>query len=282
MTCIVEEKMTETKLQQEKNKAIERRRKHLLEMARKKEDALKENAKKKIERDEIRRTEQQRELKKEHDLRKAEKDILMAMKQDNLARIKRMQEYQQKETLRKVALNDKKSTEMKKQKAELLGEYKYLFFLHRCRHPRVHVNYRFVAIRKKNAVQAKIKKDKLMAVLDQARYNGGSSTQVTKLLKKLSSDEDATFQEHQTNELSKKNFNRDSDTVKTEQSVATCDIDPPPPVPSSVHMHLNNNVEKISEEYQSYDATTCKSTDSTRSTRHLRFEGPPNIDSKSL
>ena len=122
ISSIKQEKLAEIQQQQEKNKAIERRRKYLLETARKKEETLKYNAKSKIERDEARKAEQQRELKREHDLRKAEKDILMAMKQDNLARIKRMQEYQQKETLRKVALNERKSAEMKKKKAELLGE----------------------------------------------------------------------------------------------------------------------------------------------------------------
>ena len=92
-------------------------------MQRKKEETLKENSKLKIEENELKRAEQLREVKREHDLRKAEKEIVMAMKRDNLARIQRMQEYQQKETLRKVALNDKKSAEMKKQKAELLGTY---------------------------------------------------------------------------------------------------------------------------------------------------------------
>ena len=105
-------------------------------------------------------------------------------------------------------------------------------------------------------MQAKIKKDKLMAVLDQTRGSGGSSTQITKLLKKLSSDEDAGLQKQQTNQLSKKNSNRDCDTVQTEQSVATCDIGPPPVVPSSVLMRLNNDVVNISEKYQSpYDAS---------------------------
>jgi predicted transcriptional regulator len=46
----------------------------------------------------------------------------MEMKRDNLARIKRMQEYQQKETQRKIAMNDARSEEMKKKKAELLGK----------------------------------------------------------------------------------------------------------------------------------------------------------------
>ena len=128
MSRIKNEKMTEMQRQQEQNQVMERKRKQMLQMARKKEEALKDEVKSKIEKDEARRLEQQRELKREHDLRKAERDILMSMKQANLARIKRQQEYQQKETLRKVAESDKKAAEIKKQKAELIGKFDVVDF----------------------------------------------------------------------------------------------------------------------------------------------------------
>eukprot|EP00804_Cyclotella_cryptica_P019869 CCRYP_021135-RE/>CCRYP_021135-RE protein AED:0.33 eAED:0.35 QI:0/0.5/0.28/1/0.66/0.42/7/575/569 len=155
------EKMSEIVQQKERNSAMERKRKHLMRMAKEKEEALKQSVKNKIEEEEARREMQQKEMQKELVLRKAEKDILMEMKRDNLARIKRIQEYQQKETLRKVAMNDARSQEMKKKKAELQ------------------------ALRQKNAREAKIEKDKLMALLDQTRSSGGSSTAIKKILRKM-------------------------------------------------------------------------------------------------
>lgn len=122
MSKIKEEKMIDIQSQQERNSAMERKRKHLLKVVRNKEEVLKRSVKNKIEEEEARRAMQQKEVQKELELRKAEKDILMEMKRDNLARIKRMQEYQQKETQRKIAMNDARSEEMKKKKAELLGK----------------------------------------------------------------------------------------------------------------------------------------------------------------
>ena len=122
MSKIKEEKMIDIQLQQERNSAMERKRKHLLKVVRNKEEVLKQSVKNKIGEEEARRAMQQKEVQKELELRKAEKDILMEMKRDNLARIKRMQEYQQKETQRKIAMNDARSEEMKKKKAELLGK----------------------------------------------------------------------------------------------------------------------------------------------------------------
>lgn len=123
MARIKKEKSTEIQRQKELNDAMERKRKQMLQMVRKKEDALKDDVKKKMLLDEARRLEQQRELKREHDLRTAEREIIMSMKQANLARIKRQQEYHAKETLRKVVDSDAKSSEMKRKKAELIGEH---------------------------------------------------------------------------------------------------------------------------------------------------------------
>ncbi|KAL7506982.1 hypothetical protein ACHAXN_008005 [Cyclotella atomus] len=220
MARIKQEKITEMQKQQEQNAAMERKRKKMLQMARKKEEALKDDVKSKIEKDEARRIKQQEELERENALRKAERDILMDMKRDNLNRIKRQQAYQQQETLKKVALNDKKSAEMKKKKEEL------------------------IALRKKNAHEAKIKKDQLMAILDQTRGSGGSSTKIKKLLAKLGVSQPPQNKSKQD----------DSGTVKTEQSVIT-DIGPPPEIPSSLRMRLQKNVDNTAQPYQSPYAT---------------------------
>jgi hypothetical protein len=250
MSRINEEKRAETQKQEERNQAMERKRKQLLQMTRSKEAALKERAKIKIEQDEARRAEQQRNLKRENELLKAEKDILMAMKQENLARIKRMQEYQQKETLRKVALNDKKSAEMKKKKAELL------------------------AIRKKNAHAAKIKKDELMAVLDQTRGSGGSS-KIKKLLKKLSTDGDQILGSP-SHKSSLKSKHDDNDTVQTDQ--LSIDIGPPPEIPSC--FSCNKEDDKTLQPYQSPYATMNFAMDDVLGLRNLRLKEP--LDGKSL
>lgn len=95
----------------------------------------------------------------------------------------------------------------------------------------------FSAIRKKNAHAAKIKKDRLLAVLDQTRGGGGSSTKIKKLLKQLGSEQCSLgVQSPQP-----KSKNDDSGTVKTEQSIATFDGSPPD-IPASLLMRMQKDV----------------------------------------
>ena len=101
MQQIYSEKHAELIHQQQRSEAMERKRKHLLKQCRDKEESIKLTAQTKIEQEEARLAEAAKEVVKEKMLRKAEKDLLSQMKKDNLARIKRKQEYKMKETLRK-------------------------------------------------------------------------------------------------------------------------------------------------------------------------------------
>lgn len=101
MHQIYSEKHAELIHQQQRSEAMERKRKHLLKQCRDKEESIKLTAQTKIEQEEARLAEAAKEVVKEKMLRKAEKDVLSQMKKDNLARIKRKQEYKMKETLRK-------------------------------------------------------------------------------------------------------------------------------------------------------------------------------------
>ena len=151
MSQIYEEKQAELEHRQEMNEAIERKRQHQLKLTRDKDDAIKQDIRTRIEQEEANLIHLAEQRRKEQMLLKAEKDLQMQMKRENLKRIKRKQEYQLKETMRKVEENDRRTQELKKRKEELLK------------------------LRRKNAHEAKVTKDKLMAVLEQSKSGGGLS-----------------------------------------------------------------------------------------------------------
>jgi len=97
-------------------------------------------------------------------LMKEERDLHTQLKRENVERIKRMREYKRLETMRKVSENDQRTEDMLKKRREL------------------------AKTRRKNAVEAKIRKDKLMQTLEKSKSSGGKA--IRKILAQLSTDED--------------------------------------------------------------------------------------------
>eukprot|EP00979_Chaetoceros_neogracilis_P008738 scaffold1945_cov182-Chaetoceros_neogracile.AAC.2 len=106
-----------------------------------------------------------KELKnKDMAMMKEERDLHMQLKRENVERIKRMQEYKRLQTMRKVSENDQRTEEMLKKKKET------------------------AKTRRKNAVEAKIRKDKLLQSLEKSKSSGGNA--IRKILAQLSTDDD--------------------------------------------------------------------------------------------
>ncbi len=163
--AIREEREREIREQQQRNAAIERKRKHQLQAKKAKEEEMKKNIKQKIEREEEAMKSLAQQRRKEQMLIKAERDLQKQMKKENLDRINRKRQYQLEETMHRVKENDEKSSALKKQKEDL------------------------IKLRRKNAHEAKVKKDKLMAVLEKSKMGGGSCG-IKKLLKQITANEE--------------------------------------------------------------------------------------------
>ena len=99
----------------------------------------------------------QRTRKREQELIKAERELVLQMKKDNLERLKKKQEFRHKETMKRVHENDLRTQELFQQKEELMK------------------------IRRINAHKAKVEKDRLMSVLEKSK----SGCSIQKLLKQL-------------------------------------------------------------------------------------------------
>jgi hypothetical protein len=97
-------------------------------------------------------------------LLKEEREINMQLKRENVERIKRMQEYKRLETLKKISENDERTEEMLRKKEEL------------------------AKARRQNAIEAKIRRDRLMQTLERSKVSGGKA--IKKILDELCADED--------------------------------------------------------------------------------------------
>ncbi|EJK76043.1 hypothetical protein THAOC_02212 [Thalassiosira oceanica] len=142
----------------QRSKAIDQRRRSQLQKSRRCEEEKKQQARAKLQHEEETIAKLRDERAKEAALVKAERDLQLQMKRDNLDRIKRANEYRLRETERKAEANNRRAMELKAKKEELLRA------------------------RQRNAAQARVEKDKLLRVLDDA---GSSSTQIKKLLRSL-------------------------------------------------------------------------------------------------
>ena len=202
MNEILEEKHVEIEQQEERNAAMERKRKYQLKMKREREEALKQSVQCKIDEEEAALKHLEEQRRKEQMLLKAERDLQKQLKKETLDRIKRKREYQMRETMKKVEENDKRSNELKKKKEELLR------------------------LRKKSAHESKVKKDKLMAVIEQSKTSGGSSA-IKKILRKISMNEDMVV-----DLTPAKSRNISSNSVSDEMDDSILSMDPPPEAPS--------------------------------------------------
>lgn len=125
-----------------KRKAVmDTKKKCRLKKVKEEEEENKRGVRSKMEQEEERLKELAEQRAKEARLIKAEKDLQLQMKRENLDRIKRAQEYQLKVQVQKADANDKRCQQLKKRKEDLLR------------------------VRKKNAHEARVKKDRLVAML---------------------------------------------------------------------------------------------------------------------
>ena len=142
----------------QRSKAIDHRRRSQLRNSRKQEEESKQQVLAKLRHEEETIAKLREDRSKEAALAKAERDLQLQMKKNNLERIKRANEYRLRETERKAEANNRRAMELKTKKEELLRA------------------------RQRNAAQARVEKDKLLRVLDGA---GSSSAQIKKLLQSL-------------------------------------------------------------------------------------------------
>lgn len=153
------EKELDVAERQQRHEAMERKRKYQIKKSREHEEHAKREAAAKIEQEERRLRQLAEQRRKEQLLLKAEKDLQLQTKKENLDRLKRAQDYHLKQQLKKAESDDKRCRELKERKDELRK------------------------VRQKNAALARRKKDRLMALVE-ASKSGGSSG-IKKLLKSV-------------------------------------------------------------------------------------------------
>ena len=156
MDQIAREKEVEMAERKQLNEVMDSKRRAQLNKTKKEKEEIKKTVRSKIEQEEQHLRELAAHRRKEQMLIKAERDLQLQMKKDNLERIKRAQEYRQRELLRKADEDDRRCQEMKEKKESLLK------------------------LRQKNVAMAKLKKDKLMEALESSK--SGGSNAIKKLL----------------------------------------------------------------------------------------------------
>jgi hypothetical protein len=163
------------KIQQAKAKknqiALEKKRKEIEMLARKREQQLKtisdakENKKETYLKRMKEHEEAMAEFLKERDLElkieKEGREIMNQLKLDNVERLKRSQEYKRQETQKKILESKARAEELIRKKSELAEQ------------------------RKRVTRDAKIKKDKIVALLQNSKMGGGSSQNILKLISSM-------------------------------------------------------------------------------------------------
>ena len=184
---ITREKVQEAKVRLQHNEAMDRKRLVQLKKTKEKEEIAKLEVRSKIEQEEEHLKNLDGQRRKEQLLIKAERDLQLQMKKDNLVRIKKAQEYHLKEMLRKADESDRRCQDLKREKESLLqlrrknaheSKVRRKEHMSKCpKYPNTN-NHKLINILKK------IKKDKLLAVLDKSTSGGTSG--IKKLLKSVS------------------------------------------------------------------------------------------------
>lgn len=149
----------ELQLQQKENEAMSRKREYQAQLAKEREMKMKEFLISKFHEDEKKVASIQAMKEREMEIIKEERDLHLQMKRENAERIKRMQEYKRLETMKKITENETRTEEMLKKKEELVKN------------------------RQRNAVEAKIRRDKLMQLLEKSKTSGGKA--IKKILAQL-------------------------------------------------------------------------------------------------
>lgn len=166
------------KIQQAKSKknqiALEKKRKEIEILARKREEQLKTISDAKASRKEIylkrmqEHEEAMAEFLKERDLElkieKEGREIMNQLKLDNVERLKRSQEYKRQETQKKILESKTRAEELIRKKRDLAEQ------------------------RKRATRDAKIKKDKIVELLQNSKMGGGTSQNILKLISSMEDD----------------------------------------------------------------------------------------------
>lgn len=133
------------------NFLMEQKRQLALQATREKEEQDKEMMLQKFDND-AKFVEKLNEVRgKEHALLKERENLNKQLKQENVERIKRIQEYKRLETLRKISEGDQRTEEMIRRKEEIIAQ------------------------RRRAGLKTKMQKDQIMEVLDKSRSNGGQA-----------------------------------------------------------------------------------------------------------
>jgi len=154
-------------LQARQHELMEQRRLMVLAQTRRDEERRMESLRQAFVDEEVNVMRVKEARERSHMLTKEKKELKIAMKLENVNRIKRIQEYRRLETLRQIHEGDKRIDSMLNRKAEI------------------------VETRKLNAQNVKIQKDNLIRVMEDAKANGNKASKLIKnFLNKSTSSED--------------------------------------------------------------------------------------------
>ena len=145
---------------------MEQKRQLALQAVREQEDNAREMTLQKFEND-AKFVEQLNEVRgKEHAIMKERENLKKQLKQENVERIRRINEYKRLETLRKINEGDRRTEEMMKRKEDIITQ------------------------RRLAGLKTKMQKDQIMEVLESSRANG--SRAIKMLTNVLNPDNDTT------------------------------------------------------------------------------------------
>jgi len=140
-------------MKQKENKIITKKREQQLRLKNDREENLKKSLLKKFQDDGEYLSAVFEERQKELQVEVERKELVKQLKLDNVERMKRKQDYERQETLRKMTESERRTEEMLRKKGDLVQQ---------CR----------LAAR-----EAKIQKDKIISIVEQSKMGGGRSIQ---------------------------------------------------------------------------------------------------------
>jgi hypothetical protein len=154
------EQEKDREMKNRENFLMEQKRQLALQATKEKEEMDKEMMLQKFDND-AKFVEQLNQVRgKEHALLKEKENLNKQLKQENVERIKRIQEYKRLETLKKISEGDKRTEEMMRRKEEIIQQ------------------------RRIAGLKTKMQKDEIMSVLESSRANGSRAIKMlTQVLK---------------------------------------------------------------------------------------------------
>ncbi len=188
---------------------LEKKRKEVEMLAKKREQQLKlmndakENKKeiymKKMKEHEETMAEFLKERELELKIEKEGREIMNQLKLDNVERLKRSQEYKKQETQRKILESKARAEELLRKKRDLAEQ------------------------RKRATRDAKIKKDKIVAFLQNSKMGGGSSQTILKLLSAMEGDAGKCLNEENNGEHLQNTFKLNDEKYVVSKSITLVD-----------------------------------------------------------